>query len=79
MTHPAKLFHEANRYSHDAKEGVTELQVDGTLRLHGVEKLVTVPVRLRRVERNLTADGELPLLQSSYGIVPIKAGEAPFV
>lgn len=55
-------------------EGVTELQVEGTLRLHGVEKLVTVPVRLRRVERNLTADGELPLLQSSYGIAPIKVG-----
>jgi polyisoprenoid-binding protein YceI len=54
------------------REGVTELQVDGTLRVHGVERLVTVPVRLRREERNLTADGELPLLQSSYGIAPIK-------
>jgi len=56
------------------KEGVTELQVDGTLRLHGVEKLVTVPVRLRMMGGNLTADGEVPLLQSTYGIAPIKVG-----
>src|SRR5258708_15727677 len=56
------------------KEGVTELQVDGTLRLHGVEKPVTVPVRLRTEGGNLTADGELSLLQCNYGIAPIKVG-----
>jgi polyisoprenoid-binding protein YceI len=56
------------------KEGVTELQIEGTLRLHGVEKLVSIPVRLRMTGGNLTADGELPLLQSNYGIAPIKVG-----
>ena len=56
------------------KEGVTELQIEGTLRLHGVEKLVIIPVRLRMTGGNLTADGELPLLQSNYGIAPIKVG-----
>ena len=56
------------------KEGVTELQIEGTLRLHGVEKLVTVPVQLRMIGGNLTADGELPLLQSNYGIAPIRVG-----
>jgi polyisoprenoid-binding protein YceI len=56
------------------KEGMTELQIEGTLRLHGVEKLVTIPVRLRMTGGNLTGDGELPLLQSNYGIAPIKVG-----
>jgi polyisoprenoid-binding protein YceI len=56
------------------KEGVTELQIEGTLRLHGVEKPLTVPVQLRMIGGNLTADGELPLLQSNYGIAPIKVG-----
>jgi polyisoprenoid-binding protein YceI len=56
------------------KEGVTELQLDGALRLHGVEKLVIIPVRLRMMRGNLTADGELPLLQSNFGILPIKVG-----
>ena len=56
------------------KEDVTELQIEGTLRLHGVEKLVSIPVRLRMTGGNLTADGELPLLQSNYGIAPIKVG-----
>jgi polyisoprenoid-binding protein YceI len=55
-------------------EGLAERQVDGTLQLHGVEKPVTVPVRLRMQEGNLTADGELPLMQSDYGIAPIRAG-----
>jgi len=55
-------------------EGLAELQVDGTLHPHGVEKPVTVAVRLRMQEGNLTADGELPLLQSDYGIAPIRAG-----
>jgi polyisoprenoid-binding protein YceI len=56
------------------KEGVMELQIEDTLRLHGVEKRVTVPVQLRMIGGNLTADGELPLLQSNYGIAPIKVG-----
>jgi polyisoprenoid-binding protein YceI len=56
------------------KEGVTELQVDGTLRLHGVETPVTIPVRLRTEGGGLTADGELSLLQSNYGIAPIRVG-----
>jgi len=56
------------------KEGVTELKIEGTLWLHGVEKRVMVPVQLRMIGGNLTADGELPLFQSNYGIAPIKVG-----
>jgi polyisoprenoid-binding protein YceI len=72
--YPQIQFTSSEVRSMTQKEGVTELQVDGTLRLRGVEKLVTIPVRLRMMGGNLTADGELPLLQSNFGIVLIKVG-----
>jgi polyisoprenoid-binding protein YceI len=72
--YPRIEFTSSGVHSMTQKEGATELQVDGTLRLHGVEKLVTVRVRLRTDGGNLTADGELSLLQSTYGITPIKVG-----
>jgi len=72
--YPQIQFNSSGVRSVTQKEGVTELQLDGTLRLHGVEKLVTIPVRLRMMGGNLTADGELPLLQSNYEIAPVKVG-----
>jgi len=56
------------------KEGAMEIQMEGTLRLHGVEKFVLVPVRVRVVEGKMSADGDFSLLQSDYGIAPIRAG-----
>lgn len=56
------------------KGDLTELQVEGTLSLHGVEKPVTLPIRVRVRSRQLTADGEIALLQTDYGISPIKVG-----
>ena len=50
-----------------------ELQVEGTLTLHGVKKTVTVPVRVQVAnDGSLTTDAEVSLLQSDYGITPIK-------
>ncbi len=50
-----------------------ELQVEGTLTLHGVKKTVTVPVRVQVAnDGSLTTDAEVSLLQSEYGITPIK-------
>ena len=72
--YPRIQFNSSGVRSVTQKEGVTELQLDGTLRLHGVEKLVTIPVRLRMMGGNLTADGELSLLQSNYEIAPVKVG-----
>ena len=72
--YPEIRFNSSRVRSVTQKEGVTELQLDGTLQLHGVERLVTIPVRLRIRGGNLTADGELPLLQSNYEIAPIKVG-----
>src|SRR5262245_55636890 len=56
------------------KDGATEMQVDGTLSLHGVQKPVRFPVRFRARDGALTADGEVTLLQSAYGITPVKVG-----
>jgi polyisoprenoid-binding protein YceI len=56
------------------KDGVFELQVDGILNLHGAAKPVSVPVRVKLAEDGtLTADSELSLLQSDFGITPYKA------
>jgi len=57
-----------------AKDGQTELEIEGKLSLHGVEKPVTVPVRIRRGAGGLAADGEAVFLQSDYGTTPIKVG-----
>ncbi len=55
------------------KKGVYELQVEGTLSLHGAKKPVTVPVRAQILEDGtLSAYADVPLLQSDYGITPIK-------
>lgn len=56
------------------KGGQTDLEIEGTLNLHGVEKPVVVPVRVRREAGGLTADGEVALLQTAYGITPVKVG-----
>ena len=55
------------------KKGVYELQVEGELALHGAKKAVTVPVRAQILEDGtLSVYVEVPLLQSDYGITPIK-------
>ena len=56
------------------KADATELQVEGTLSLHGVEKPVTLPIRLSVSNGQLTANGEIALLQTDYDITPIKVG-----
>jgi polyisoprenoid-binding protein YceI len=45
----------------------------GTLQLHGVQKTISLPVKLRLSGQELVVDGEAFLLQSDYGITPIKA------
>ena len=56
------------------KAGQTDLEIEGTLSLHGVEKPVVVPVRIHREAGGLAADGEVALLQTAYGITPVKVG-----
>lgn len=55
------------------KKGTLELQMEGRLTLHGVTKPVTFPVRVSLPgDGTLSADAEVSLLQSDYGIEPIK-------
>lgn len=54
--------------------GRSELQVTGTLSLHGAQKPVTLPVHLQIASNGtLTCDTEVSLLQSDFGITPYKA------
>ena len=51
------------------KWGVT---IAGTLKLHGVEKPVYLPVTVSLVGNELVARGEFSVLQTEYGITPVK-------
>ena len=51
-----------------------DLQVTGTLALHGTQKPVTLPVHLQiSDDGSLSCDTEISLLQSEFGITPYKA------
>lgn len=51
-----------------------DLTLVGTLRLHGVEKQIRVPVSVSLEPDQIRARGSLDLLQSEFGITPIRAG-----
>lgn len=54
--------------------GKFELQVAGTLTLHGTQKPVTLPAHLQIADDGtFTCDTEIFLLQSDFGITPYKA------
>lgn len=57
-----------------ASKNAFDLQVSGTLTLHGRQKSVTLPVRVQiSDDGSLTCDTEVSLLQSDFGITPYKA------
>jgi polyisoprenoid-binding protein YceI len=51
-----------------------ELTLAGTLNLHGVEKPVSFPLHLHADNNELHGQGELSILQTDYGITPVKVG-----
>ena len=51
-----------------------ELTLAGKLNLHGVEKPVTFPLRVTANANELHGKGELSIMQTDYGITPVKAG-----
>ena len=51
-----------------------QLNLSGTLKLHGVEKPVTVPLHVHGDANELHGEGELSVLQTDYGITPVKVG-----
>lgn len=55
------------------KKTTVELQIQGKLTLHGVTKPIGFPVRVSLPgDGTLSADAEVSLLQSDFGITPIK-------
>lgn len=51
-----------------------EVTVSGPLKLHGVEKTASFPVRVHAEQGRVRGQGELSILQTDYGIKPVKAG-----
>lgn len=49
-----------------------ELNLSGLLQLHGIEKMVSFPLRMHTEGHQLEARGEVSLLQTEYGIAPVK-------
>lgn len=45
-----------------------ELTMAGKLKLHGVEKIVSFPLHVRADGSELRSEGEIPVLQTDYGI-----------
>jgi polyisoprenoid-binding protein YceI len=57
----------------DAGAAPGRLQAVGTLRIAGVAREVTLPIKTALKAGALTVTGELPLLMTDYGITPPKA------
>jgi polyisoprenoid-binding protein YceI len=72
--YPQIKFSSSSVKSKPGSNGNLDLQIEGTLLLHGTTKLLTVPVQLRvGGDGALIADAEVSLLQSDFGIAPYKA------
>jgi polyisoprenoid-binding protein YceI len=51
-----------------------DLSLTGILQFHGVERQVSFPVHVRAQGSLLEAQGEVSLLQTEYGITPVRIG-----
>lgn len=51
-----------------------ELTLAAKLNLHGVEKSVSFPLHIHTEASELRGQGELSILQTDYGITPVKVG-----
>ena len=51
-----------------------ELTISGKLKLHGVEKTVSFPLRVQTESAQLRGEGEISILQTDYRITPVKVG-----
>ena len=51
-----------------------ESTISGKLKLHGVEKTVSFPLRVQTESAQLRGEGEISILQTDYGITPVKVG-----
>jgi polyisoprenoid-binding protein YceI len=52
-------------------EGRYQANLNGNLTLHGMTRPITIPTQVTLMGDMLRASGELPLLQSNFGIAPV--------
>jgi len=52
--------------------GGWEATLSGNLKLHGVEKSISFPLRVHAEAGELRGEGEVSILQTDYGITPVK-------
>jgi polyisoprenoid-binding protein YceI len=57
-------------------DGGWEVTLEGLLMLHGVEKPISMPLHVSVKDGELRAEGETSLLQTDFGITPIKVAGA---
>lgn len=69
---PEVTFSSNGRSKAEKKGETWSVTLGGKLKLHGVEKPVYLPVIVSLVENELVARGELSLVQTEYGITPVK-------
>jgi polyisoprenoid-binding protein YceI len=48
--------------------------LEGRLALHGVEKPIGLPIRLSKGAGELSAKGDVSLLQTDFGVTPVRVG-----
>jgi len=54
--------------------GGWDLNLSGKLKLHGVERPVSFPLRVHAEAGELRGEGDVSILQSDYGMIPVKVG-----
>jgi polyisoprenoid-binding protein YceI len=52
--------------------GGWELMLSGAVKLHGVEKPISFPLRVHAEANELSGQGEISILQTDYGITPVR-------
>jgi len=70
--YPEVTFSSTSVNKPERKSEKWNLMLDGKLKLHGVEKPIHLPLTLSFTDNELTAVGEIFLLQTDYGITPVK-------
>ena len=70
-----EIVFRSTRVAHAVRQGDGwSISLDGSLQLHGTQKPVTFPLTVRVSGDELIGQGELFLLQTDYGITPVKVG-----
>jgi polyisoprenoid-binding protein YceI len=71
---PSITFQSQRVSGRAAGAGAYELEVAGEMKLHGVTRTLTLPVRVELAGDTLTASGTAVLLHDQFGMKPVSAG-----